>query len=122
MSDEDDLPLENLEDAAPAEDSVVRDYERRGYGVVARRWRGQGGEIDIVLRDGADDYVFVEVKKSRDFARAAHRLSAAQLGRICQTATEFLAGVPGGMRAGMRFDLAMVDDMGRMQTLENITL
>ena len=107
---------------AAAEDSVVRDYERRGYGVVARRWRGQGGEIDIVLRDGADDYVFVEVKKSRDFARAAHRLSAAQLGRICQTATEFLAGIPGGMLAGMRFDLAMVDGMGRMQTLENITL
>ncbi|MBV7408583.1 YraN family protein [Maritimibacter sp. DP1N21-5] len=106
---------------AAAEDSVARDYERRGYGVVARRWRGSGGEIDIVLRD-RDDFVFVEVKKSRSFARAAERLSAAQLGRICRTATEFLAGIPGGMGAGMRFDLAMVDGAGRMQTVENITL
>lgn len=104
-----------------AEDSVARDYERRGYGVVARRWRGSGGEIDLVLRD-RDGFVFVEVKKARDFARAAGRLSAAQLGRICQTACEFLAGVPGGGLAAMRFDLAMVDGVGRMERLENITL
>lgn len=103
-----------------AEDSVARDYERRGYSVAARRYRGSGGEIDLVLREG-DDYVFVEVKKARDFARAARALSPAQLGRICQTAMEFVGSVPGGMLAGMRFDLAMVDGMGRMERLENIT-
>ncbi|MAM62735.1 YraN family protein [Maritimibacter sp. UBA3975] len=104
-----------------AEESVARDYERRGYGVVARRWRGSGGEIDLVFRDG-DGFVFVEVKKARDLARAACRLTQAQLGRICQSATEFLAGVPGGGLAAMRFDLAMVDGAGRMETLENITM
>ena len=104
-----------------AEASVERDYARRGYGVVARRWRGSGGEIDLVLKSG-EDFVFVEVKKSRDFARAAARLGRAQLDRICQTATEFVASVPGGMSAGIRIDLAMVDGAGRMQTLENITV
>jgi putative endonuclease len=104
-----------------AEDSVARDYERRGYGIVARRWRGSGGEIDLVLRD-EDAFVFVEVKKARDLPRAACRLTEAQLARICQSAGEFLAGVPDGGLAGMRVDLAMVDGTGRMARLENITM
>jgi putative endonuclease len=104
-----------------AEESVARDYERGGYGIVARRWRGSGGEVDLVLRHG-DDFVFVEVKKARDLARAAARLTQAQLGRICQTATEFLGQVPNGMRMGMRVDLAMVDATGRTARFENITL
>ena len=103
-----------------AEDAVARDYENRGLSVAARRWRGSGGEIDLIFRDKTD-YIFVEVKKSRSFDRAAQALSPAQLGRICQTAEEFVASVPGGMTAGMRFDLAMVDGMGRMTRLENIT-
>lgn len=104
-----------------AEDSVARGYKRRGFDVVARRWRGSGGEIDLILR-GPDGFVFVEVKKSRDLARAAGRLTQAQLGRICQTATEYLAGVPGSGLMDMRFDLAMVDGAGRMARFENITM
>lgn len=103
-----------------AEDAVARDYEQRGSEVIARRFRGSGGEVDLILREGSD-YVFVEVKKARDFSRAARALSSAQLGRICQTAMEFIASVPGGMLAGMRVDLAMVDGMGQMKRLENIT-
>lgn len=103
-----------------AEDAVARDYERRGCRVAARRWRGSGGEIDLVLEDG-DGFIFVEVKKSRSFARAARALSPAQLARICQAAVEYVAGVPGGMMAAMRFDLAMVDATGQLERLENIT-
>ncbi|MBL6428625.1 MAG: YraN family protein [Maritimibacter sp.] len=104
-----------------AEDSVVLGYEREGYETVARRWRGSGGEIDLVLRD-RDGFVFVEVKKTRDLARAAQRLSQAQLARICQSACEFLGSVPGGMLMDMRFDLAMVDATGRMARYRNITM
>lgn len=104
-----------------AEDAVVRDYETRGCSVVARRWRGSGGEIDIVARDGGG-FVFIEVKKARDFARAALRITEAQLARICQTAMEFMADVPDGGMVDMRFDLAMVDGTGRMERLENITM
>ena len=53
-----------------AEDIVARDYLRRAHAVAAQRWRGQSGEIDLICRDG-DTVVFVEVKKSRSFARAA---------------------------------------------------
>ena len=57
-----------------AEERIAQDYERRGFAVARRRWRGQGGEIDLIVRDGAA-LIFIEVKQSRDFDRAAERLS-----------------------------------------------
>jgi len=39
--------------------------ERRGYAILARRYRTRVGEIDIVAADG-DTMVFVEVKARRD--------------------------------------------------------
>ena len=68
-----------------AEDSIARDYERRGFPVARRRWRGRGGEIDLIARDG-EGLIFIEVKKSRDFATAAQRLGARQMARLCQSA------------------------------------
>jgi len=55
-----------------AEDIVASDYICRNYQLAARRWRGKGGEIDLVMRDG-DQVIFVEVKKSKTFAAAARR-------------------------------------------------
>ena len=46
-----------------AEDRIADDYERRGYSVAQRRWRGKGGEIDLIAQDG-DGLVFIEVKKA----------------------------------------------------------
>ena len=46
-----------------AEERIAQDYERRGFPVAGRRWRGQGGEIDLIARDG-DALIFIEVKKS----------------------------------------------------------
>lgn len=106
-----------------AEDSVEREYARLGYDILKRRWRGSGGEIDLIFRAPDDGgFIFVEVKKSRDFARAAEHLSAAQIGRICTTASEFAATQPGGMLADLRIDLAMVDQTGQVARLENITV
>ncbi len=101
-----------------AERQVCDDYLRRGYELAARRWRGQGGEIDLIFRDTAG-VVFVEVKKSRDFARAAEQLGQRQMGRIYATAAEFLAGEPKGELTESRFDVALVDGTGRIQIIEN---
>ncbi len=101
-----------------AEDSVARSYQRRGHPIAARRWRGSRGEIDIVARDG-DGLVFVEVKKARDFARAAQRLTRAQMRRIYGAASEFLASEPRGQLTPVRFDVALVDSTGQMQVIEN---
>lgn len=101
-----------------AEYQVAADYERRGYAIAARRWRGQSGEIDLIVRD-ATGLIFVEVKKSRDFARAAERLSSRQMGRIYAAAEEFLAGEPKGQLTETRFDVALVDGTGQLQIIEN---
>ena len=58
-----------------AEGSVARTYVDQGHELIAERWRGKGGEIDLILRKG-DEYVFVEVKKSARHAWAAERISA----------------------------------------------
>lgn len=101
-----------------AEDCVARDYERRGYAMAGRRWRGTCGEIDLVARD-RDGFVFVEVKKSRSFARAAERLLPRQMQRIMAAAEEFLAREGLSLMTPMRFDLAMVNALGETRIVEN---
>ncbi|MBM9595265.1 YraN family protein [Rhodobacteraceae bacterium MCCB 386] len=96
------------------EEQVARRYERAGGEVVARRWRGQAGEIDLVVRL-AGGLVFVEVKKARDLARAAERVTPRQAARLMAAAEEYVAGAP----VEMRLDVALVDAEGRIQILEN---
>ncbi len=101
-----------------AESAVENHYVQTGYAISDRRWRGAGGEIDIIARDG-EDLIFVEVKKSRDFARAAEQLSQRQMLRIYNTASEFLAGEPNGQDTNVRFDVALMDGAGHIQVIEN---
>lgn len=101
-----------------AEGIVARDYQRRGHAIAAHRWRGTGGEIDLVARCGGE-VIFVEVKKSRDFGRAAESLRPRQIARLHAAASEFLAGEPGGQATHCRFDVALVDGLGRISIIEN---
>lgn len=105
-----------------AEAQIARHYAAQGLAVVAERWRGKRGEIDLILREpeaAGGGYVFVEVKKSRDLARAAERLTARQIARLQGAGEEFLASQPGGMAAPARFDVALVDGQGQVQIIEN---
>ncbi|MEM5543819.1 YraN family protein [Sulfitobacter sp. AS92] len=101
-----------------AENRIAQDYERRGFAIARRRWRGRAGEIDLILRDGAA-LIFVEVKQSRSFARAAESLSSRQMQRIYRSAEEFLAGEPAGSLTEVRFDVALVDGQGATEIIEN---
>jgi putative endonuclease len=101
-----------------AEQSAQRYYMARGYHLQAQRWRGRGGEVDLILRDG-DVFVFVEVKKSRSTAQAALRISPSQKARIFAAAQEFVAMQPSGLLSDMRFDVALVDQFGQVEVLEN---
>ncbi len=96
----------------------MRLYLEHRHILVARRWRGAGGEIDLVFeRDG--QAVFVEVKKSRTHAMAAERLSQRQIARLLQSAEHCLGGFPRGSLTPMRFDVALVDAQGRIDVLQN---
>ncbi|MFP4274867.1 MAG: YraN family protein [Paracoccaceae bacterium] len=101
-----------------AEDSIARHYERLGHAVACRRWRGRSGEIDLIARDG-DALIFVEVKHSRDFARAAGSLGARQIRRLLCAAEEYLGTQPLGALTPMRFDVALVNGAGEVQVIEN---
>ncbi|MBI6628679.1 YraN family protein [Pontibaca salina] len=101
-----------------AENSVASNYEGRGYALLDRRWRGGGGEIDLIARDG-EELVFIEVKKSRSFAAAAERLGARQMQRICLSAQAYLDERGFGQLTNMRFDVALVDGGGAMRIVEN---
>jgi len=101
-----------------AEDCVMRDYLDEGYHLRARRWRGQCGELDLVLSRGAE-IVFVEVKKSRCFDTAAARIGAAQIARLFTTAAQYLGTCPQGALTPSRFDVALVNAQGQVARLEN---
>ena len=101
-----------------AERSVARDYLRRGYHFAAHRFRGKGGEIDLVLRSDKQ-VIFVEVKQSRSHGWAAERLLPCQIARLLEAASEFVAGEPEGQNTNMRFDVALVDGTGRVEIIEN---
>lgn len=109
--------LANLAGGA-AESQVADEYTRRGHRVIERRWRGQAGEIDLVLRS-QNEVIFVEVKRARSHAEASHRISKRQQERICAAAEEFLSTEPAGSLTPMRVDAAFVDAHGTIQILEN---
>jgi len=101
-----------------AEDAVARLYEARGVSICRRRWRGQGGELDLIGRLG-DEVIVIEVKQSRTHDLAASHLSPGQVGRIFAAAEEFVATEPKGSLTDLRIDLALVDGQGRIEVLEN---
>lgn len=101
-----------------AELRVATDYERRGFSIAHRRWRGTGGEIDLIARDD-EGLVFIEVKKSTSFDMAAARITQRQTQRICASAAQFLENEPGGQLTNVRFDAALVDGTGAVQIIEN---
>lgn len=101
-----------------AEDSVARHYTTNGDRVLARRWRGQGGEIDLIV-ESDDCVIFVEVKSAPTHADAAWRVGPRQIARIQTAALEYCGGLPTGFSTAMRFDVALVDAFGRVDIIKN---
>jgi putative endonuclease len=90
------------------EDLACRELERRGYAIVARRYRRRGGELDIIARDGGT-LVFVEVKarEGHAFGAAAEAVTPFKRRRIAQVALDYmmrhhLSGCP------CRFDVVSI--------------
>lgn len=101
-----------------AEDSVQRLFVARGARLLASRWRGRAGEIDLIFAEG-EDLVFVEVKKAATHGLAAERLRPSQMARICRAALEYCERSGMGSPCFMRFDVALVDQQGRIELLQN---
>jgi putative endonuclease len=73
------------------EDLACEELERRGYAIIARRYRRRGGELDIIARDGKT-MVFVEVKarEGRAFGEACEAVTANKRRTITRLALDYL--------------------------------
>ena len=97
------------------EDLACRELERRGYAILARRYRTRFGEIDIV----SDDHgvlVFVEVKARRSArcGSAADAIPFWKRRRIGAMALDYLAWT-GRLERPCRFDVVAIDGIGTAQ-------
>ena len=92
------------------ENLAVAELERRGYAILARRYRTRHGEIDIVARDG-ETVVFVEVKAkdTAEFGSAAEAVGARKQKRIVSMAVDYLARNR-LTNSPCRFDVVAIDD------------
>ena len=90
------------------EDLACAELRRRGYAILARRYRTRHGEIDVIAREGGD-VVFVEVKARRDeaFGGGGAAVTAWKQQRIVRMATDYLAR-HGLLDAPCRFDVVTV--------------
>ena len=63
----------------------------RGYKVIARNWRAQVGELDIIVEDG-DSLVFVEVRTRRgeQFGLPEESITPAKQARLIELAQTYL--------------------------------
>ena len=106
---------------AAAEDIVARLYETQGFVAAKRRWRSDAGEIDLIVTKDRQA-VFVEVKKSDNFAKAAQRVSNRQLRRILASAEIYLTQCSDHQVWDARVDVALVDQTGAVEVLENVSI
>jgi putative endonuclease len=74
------------------EDLACQELQRRGYEILARRYRRRRGELDIVARDG-HTVVFVEVKarSGAAFGSGREAVTSIKRGRIVRIARDYLA-------------------------------
>jgi putative endonuclease len=100
------------------EDLACAELERRGYAILARRYRTRHGEIDIIARDGAT-IVFVEVKArvGEAFGGGAAAVTGWKQQRIVRMATDYLARQR-LLEAPCRFDVVAVDLLGAAPRIE----
>lgn len=91
------------------EDRARAYLEIRGLTLLARNFRGRGGEIDLVMRDG-DSLCFVEVKyrDSLAFGGAAYAIPPAKQRKVIETALLFLATHAQYKSLAPRFDALLI--------------
>lgn len=99
-----------------AEDTVLRWYQARGGALIARRWTGGGGEIDLIIRI-PDCLIFVEVK-ARKSPIEDDPVSPAQWRRLEMAAETYILTAQTGATP-VRFDVAIVDGSGGVSVIEN---
>jgi putative endonuclease len=104
------------------EDLASAELERRGYAILARRYRTRYGEIDIVARDG-ETIVIVEVKTrvGSAFGSGAEAVTRVKRRHMLRMGTDYLLRTR-LMGSPCRFDVVDVNleaDEPRIEVYRN---
>ena len=103
-----DRGLRAWQSGMAAERSVAACYDRRGADLLETRWRGEGGEIDLIMRD-AETLVFIEVRYRANsrFGSALESVTHTKQRRLITAARFYLA--QHGLSCSCRFDVVGVE-------------
>ena len=94
-----------------------RVYEQAGYEVLAENWRGDAGEIDLVLeRDGCVVVCEVKTRATERYGVPAEAVDWRKQRRLRTLAGEFLAATKPSCRT-VRFDVVSIVS-GRLHIIE----
>lgn len=94
-------------------EAVAERYlRRRGWRIVARRWRWHGGEIDLIALRGPI-LAAVEVKVRRRLPDGVPAVPPAQCRRLADGLEAYAATAPHADDAEWRIDLVVVCDADR---------
>ena len=99
---------------AEAEDLALRYLQRQGLRAVARNVRYRGGELDLVMLDGAILVVVeVRLRTNAQFGSAAESVDHRKQQRIILAAQLYLAAEPAHAQRALRFDVVAFDRSGK---------
>jgi putative endonuclease len=100
----------NAERGVRGEEAAARWYRRRGYVILAQRWRCRVGEIDLVVARG-DTLVFCEVKarSSRRYGWAGEAVDSRKQAKVRMLASVWLSCWDRPAPSKLRFDVAAVE-------------
>ena len=97
----------DLERGLRAETFALLFLTLKGYRLLARRYGGKGGEIDLIMRRGRA-VVFVEVKSCDDFDSAAEAIGPAKRRVFSRAAGLWLTRNPWAASFDLRADAVLV--------------
>lgn len=104
------------------EDLAARHLESQGYELLARNWRCQEGELDIVARrDNAIVFVEVKARSGLAFGEPAAAVNSVKVRRLHVLAVRWLAECRPPGRHELRFDvIAIVKQRGELPELVHL--
>ena len=101
-----------------AETLVAWGLRLKGWRILARNYKTQVGELDLVAKR-ANTLIFIEVKARTDEKTALESVSPKQRSRIQRAAEQFLIHHPPLQVCDIRFDVALVTGFLRFKHLSD---
>lgn len=103
-----------------AEEIAYQYLQKQGLKPLARNFRCQYGEIDLIMRE-ADSIVFIEVRyrKNQRYGGAIYSVQKEKQRRLIAAAHYFLQKQPWMMQSACRFDvvgLTQIDELALIKT------